>query len=583
MFSISAKTTILKHTLFFVFCSFFITESFGQTARIEWIHAFGGESSDASYATTVDLSGNVYTAGRFGDGVDFDPGSKTTTLATKDNFDIFIHKLNKDGEFVWIKSLSGAEQGAPRSITTDQEGNIYVTGVFDHMVDFDPGQGVYEVQSKGSGDVFVLKLSTDGDFIWVKTFGGKGHDRSSSISLGIDGGIYLTGQFQDTVNFDPSTSTHSIASKGDNVKSNIFMLKLNTNGDFKWVRTVGASTDIVTNASCLDANNNLCLTGDFTGIADFNTGLEVFELNAGTGPDIFILKLSSKGEFVWARSFETTGPLYITANSIVCDVDANICLTGIFSGQIDFDPNTELIEFEITSKSSKGDAFVAKISTTGAPLWVKTMSGESLVHGLTIAVDNSSNIYTAGIFVGATDFDPSDMVHQLSPGMHDGYLQKLDADGNFLWVEPLVGSGIVTPTSMYLTKDNTIHITGSFYQGLAVNIGDVLFNFESKGYYDFFCLKLSEPLLGLSDENVEERLSIFPNPSKGQVRITLEGSKSTNTMARVEIITIKGQVTAKSVLHKNGSIEFNNLQKGYYLIRVSNDQGLLRMAPLIVK
>jgi len=103
----------------------------------------------------------VYITGFYDGTVDFDPGPSTFTMTTNGSSgDVFIQKLDANGNFIWAKSMGGTSAKLSRSITTDASGNVYITGYFESsVVDFDPGPGTFNLSSNGNDDVFVLKLS----------------------------------------------------------------------------------------------------------------------------------------------------------------------------------------------------------------------------------------------------------------------------------------------------------------------------------------------------------------------------------------------------------------------------------------
>ena len=84
---------------------------------------------------------------------------------------IFICKLDTDGNFIWAKSIGEAAPSLGYDITIDNAGNIYTTGYFMGTVDFDPGPGEFNLTS-GFSDIFVSILDTDGSFVSALAMGG---------------------------------------------------------------------------------------------------------------------------------------------------------------------------------------------------------------------------------------------------------------------------------------------------------------------------------------------------------------------------------------------------------------------------
>ncbi len=199
---------------------------FDQSGNFLWGKAMGGTLSDWGSSIAVDVSGNVYSTGYFNSTADFDPGvgvSNLTSVGTAGMSDIFITKLDAVGTFVWARQMGGLGNDNSTSISLDGIGNIYITGIFELTADFDPGIGVYNFTSAGAQDVFINKLDVSGNFVWAKQLGSSGFDVGQSIKLDGSSNVFLTGYFQNTVDFDPGVGIYNMTYAGG---YDIFILKL---------------------------------------------------------------------------------------------------------------------------------------------------------------------------------------------------------------------------------------------------------------------------------------------------------------------------------------------------------------------
>ncbi len=124
-----------------------------------WAKTWGGTHGISATSIAVDASGNVYTAGRFLETIDFDPGSGTVNLTSVGAFDIFVHKMDISGNFLWAQTFGGTGNDRSESMVVDALGNIYNIGFFDATVDFDPGAGTANLTSAGGWDIFVHKMN----------------------------------------------------------------------------------------------------------------------------------------------------------------------------------------------------------------------------------------------------------------------------------------------------------------------------------------------------------------------------------------------------------------------------------------
>jgi len=204
----------------------FVTK-LNASGTLVWVSPMGGTSDDGMAtdengpSVTVDDSGNVYATGSFEDSADFDPTAGSFTLMSNGNQDIFITKLDSDGNLVWAKGIGGTGDDEGLGIDLDSVGNVYTTGGFRVTADFDPGAGVFELTAEDSRSVFISKLNNDGEFIAARGTTGSGSDFGEGIVLDSDDNIHIGGRFNDELTVGLGTTTVSAVSSID-----IFALKL---------------------------------------------------------------------------------------------------------------------------------------------------------------------------------------------------------------------------------------------------------------------------------------------------------------------------------------------------------------------
>ncbi|HEY9082330.1 MAG TPA: SBBP repeat-containing protein [Vicingaceae bacterium] len=449
-----------------------------------WAKRIGGTGSDYGYSITTDATGNVYTTGYFYDTVDFDPGVGVFNLSSVGNFDIFVSKLDVSGNFVWAKSIGGTGYDYGMSITTDASGNVYISGIFEGIVDFDPGAGVFNLSSTGSQDIFISKLDASGNFVWAKNIGGTGTDQSYSITTDASGNVYTTGVFTGTVDFNPDTGVFNLSSAGGD---DIFISKLDVSGNFVWAKSMGGTNEDRGYSITTDVSGNVYSTGYFYDTADFDPGVGVFNLSSIGDRDIFISKLDASGNFVWAKSIGGTN--LDRGNSITTDTSGNVYATGYFQSTADFDPGVGM--FNLSSAGGQ-DIFISKLDASGNFVWAKSMGGTNVDYGNSITTDASGNIYTTGTFWGTADFDPNVGIFNLSSaGGQDIFISKLDASGNFVWAKKIGSASSDIGQSITIDTSENIYTTGRFANIADFDPGAGVFNLSSAGGNDIFILKLT--------------------------------------------------------------------------------------------
>ncbi|MBU0486812.1 MAG: SBBP repeat-containing protein [Bacteroidetes bacterium] len=450
----------------------------------DWAKSMGGSGSDYGTSVTVDASGNVYTTGYFKDTVDFDPGAGTANLISTGDYDIFVSKLDADGNFVWAKNMGGSSYALSASIALDAGGNVYLTGYFKDTVDFDPGVGTYNVISAGDYDIFIAKIDAAGNFVWAKSIIGAESDRGMSIALDASSNVYTTGKFEGTADFDPGAGTFNLISAGND---DIFISKLDADGNFVWAKNIGGTNDEQGYGIAVEAGGNIYITGNFKDTVDFDPGTGTHNLNAVGYNDIFISKFDTDGNFVWANNMG--GTLWDYGCSIAVDAAGNIYTTGYFRDTVDFDPGAG-----ISNLISAGDydVFISKSDTSGNFAWAKSMGGTGSDYGRSIIFDAGGNVYTTGYFANTVDFDPGAGTHNVSSaGASDVFISKLDADGNFAWAKNMGGTSIDGCLAIAVDASGNVYSTG-YFGGTADFDPPTATNLVSNGGYDIFVAKYQQ-------------------------------------------------------------------------------------------
>jgi hypothetical protein len=391
---------------------------------------------------------------------------------------ITTNLLAQSTTFEWAISTGGINQDIGQSITTDPFGNVYITGRFHGTVDFDPGVGIINLMSINYEDIFIQKLDPSGNLIWAKSIGGTGWDEGKSIVSDPLGNVYISGFFQNTVDFDPNIGVSNLTASGG---QDSFLQKLDSAGNLIWVKG-GIQGQAGGIAISTDNSGNTYAIGIYGGTKDFDPGIASFTKTSNGFEDIFIQKLDNNGNLLWVKFIGGTGS--DQGLSINSDSSNNIYITGFFSGIVDFDPGLGITNL---TSAGDGDVFIQKIDSNGNLIWVKSVGGLGHEIGWSIATDNSKNIYVSGIFLGTADFDPGIGTTTLTPiGGSDIFIQKLDSNGNLIWVKSIGGAGYEEVNSSIIDNQGNIFITGSFQNIVDFDPGVGTTNLTSMGNSDVF-------------------------------------------------------------------------------------------------
>lgn len=385
-----------------------------------WAKQFGGTDNDYGNDIAIDALGNILVTGQFKGTADFDPGVDTFNLIAP-VYNMYVLKLDSLGNFLWVKQMVGSSGvDHPESITTDALGNIYTTGNFQSIVDFDPSSNIFELDAGSNYDIFISKLNSDGNFVWAKPFEGNWTNYSKSIITDASGNIYTTGNFRFTVDFDPGPNSYNLTS----TFTNMFVSKLDSSGNFIWAKMPAAGNSSAQGeAITIDLNGDLCLTGTFAGTVDFDLGIDTFNLTTTLGWDIFVLKIDSSANFIWTKQFKrnSTGTQNI-GHCIQTDASGNVYTVGSFDSTVDFDPGPDSL---FLTTNGYGDIFVSKLDEMGNFMWAKSWGGAAADQGYSLTLDALGNVYSIGDFQGTADFDPEMSVFNLTGINTDVFLHKL--------------------------------------------------------------------------------------------------------------------------------------------------------------
>jgi len=408
--------------------------------EIEWQKTFGEGAVDAANSIQQTTDGGYIVAGG------------TSSFGSRGT-DVYILKLNSKGQLEWQKTFGGKYDDVAESIQQTKDGGYIIAG---------------RTESSGSGgvDVYILKLNSKGQLEWQKTFGGKYDDVAKSIQQTKDGGYIIAGR------------TESFGSGGVDV----YILKLNSKGEIEWQKTFGGEGNDEANSIQEIADGGYVVAG---WTDSFSVG----------GYDVYILKLNSKGETEWQRRFGGEGN--DRANSIQKTIDDGYIVAGW------------------TESFGTGwkDVYILKLNSKGQLEWQKTFGGE-YSDGANSVQQTSDGGY---IVAGSTN--------SFGRGVHDIYILKLDSKGELDMTSQ--GDIDATPPEVRIISPE---------DGIALS-GTIEINVDAADD-----VKLEKLTLYIDGKKIKEYTS-------GPYKYSWDSSKASEGahMITVEAVDKSGNVTTKSV------------------------------------
>ncbi len=559
---------------------------------------------------TTDNDGNVIVVGRFRDTVDFNPGAGVEERIAMGGRDVYILKLNGQGDFMWVKTIESNVSLAAYATAVDANDNIFLSGSFRVKADFDPGVGVNELDAAGNLDLFLLKLNSNGEFSWVKQFESKGVTSSTSswetnLALDNSGNIFVSGPFQDTLDVDPGPGVVNLVNVGTEMDA--FFVKLDSLGTYQWGHSLNSASDVEILDIAVDNTGGAYTTGYFMGTTDFDPGVGTNNITSVGEEDIFIQKISPSGTNSWVHTFgKTNGDegsgVYVSGNG-------DVFATGYFKGKVDFDPAAPFTDL---NSHEHDDAYVLQLTSTGDYVWAGNFGSTGWTRGLSILEDGSGNIYSVGEFNPNSDFHPGETEEIFSTsGYYDLYLHKLVpctsstptidtvfACRSYSWIDGEIynesnntavhyvsnSGGCDSMVSLNLTISN---LSGDVNCNAVIEEGELLGDKNGNGVIDGNEILGDANGNGVIDGNevqndgnndgvpdnvgmsssILPKVNVYPNPAYQKMNIELNGVEG---ISKIQIMDLVGSVIMEKTANGNTQMDVSALSRGVYILEVDH-------------
>lgn len=496
----------------------------------QWVYGCrknNGTGHGGGNEVCTDAAGNVYVTGYFGGTVNFQSTFSLTPylLTSFGSSDVFVLKIDPNGNFVWARQLGGMATDEGLSIAVDAAGNVYTTGHFSGTADFDPGSGTYTLSSAGGTDLFISKLNSSGNFVWAKRIGGLGMERGTSLAVDASQNLAVGGFFNHWVDFDPGTAVMTLSATTS--WDDAFFMKVDSSGNFLWAKQIGGSLQDRVHAMALDASGNIYVTGGFWGLTDFDPSASTYTLNTFGSTDIFVSKYNSSGTFIWASQLAGTGG--DEAYDIAVNSSGEVYTTGAFSSACDFDPGAGTF----TLQSNVQDLFVSRLDASGAFVSAQRFGAGGYELGRAIAVDPFDDVIFSGIWPYGTglDLDPGPGTYSLAPLGDDAWVVKL-SDCTTPATISASPSGTFVCSGQSLTITASGGVTYTLFPGLTTGPHQVITPTLGTMY----------ALVGNNSANCKDvvsfSISVHPNPT-----VTATSSDSLLCAGQTATLTASGALT----------------------------------------
>ena len=257
--------------------------------------------------------------------------------------DFWILKISNTGAILWQKTFGYAGADTGTTLLQTKDNGFLVTGVLD--VSASNGQGNSKSAKHAGGDIWTLKLASNGSLEWSKYFGGSFTDIPFGVVETSDN-EYIIAASSDSRDFDISNNKGSY---------DFWILKVASDGILVWEKSFGGSE--IDEPRAISATND----GNFMIVGDTRSSDKDISNNNG-GADLWMLKISTNGILIWEKTIGATS--FDVARSISKTDDHGFVIAG----------NSRSSDAGFTNQG-QNDAWILKIDINGNVVWKKFIGG----------------------------------------------------------------------------------------------------------------------------------------------------------------------------------------------------------------
>lgn len=443
-------------------------QSIDPCLNYDWVNNSGGGSHDLSEDAVPDEFGNQYVVGRFMGTASF--GSQT--LSSGGQSDIFVGKMDSLGQWLWVKQVKGADGLDGKSIKLDNQGNLYISGSI-------YGEAIFGndtlFNSKFYAGIFIAKLDTSGNWLWVKGVKDLGYCYGMDVDL--SGNVYITGRVGGLKAVGSDTIGTKYLSGTTSLSVNIFVIKLDSAGNWIWATSSAEGEQGTGYGIITDALGNIYIAGYFQDKIMFGN----VQLSSKGKSDAVIAKMDSSGNWLWAKSFG--GTTWDVGESIALDGQGNIFIGGRFESTVDFGSSTY-------TAAGNTDIYLSKLNSSGNFIWTKTAGGSAADVLIDLTTNAQGDVFATGHFSETASFGSQQAI---SEGLFDIFISKVDASGNWIWTKT-AGSDLADDgRSVAVDIHGNLYVAGYFQGNLSFGQNAL----SSNGGYDIFNLRMTGKIMDL--------------------------------------------------------------------------------------
>jgi hypothetical protein len=479
-------------------------------------------------------------------------GSETYNIAN-----VFIAKIDSSGSHLWSKNYGTlGSRSWGNSVVTDKDENVYVFGQFEGDLNI---EGTL-LSSNGGFDIFCIKYDADGNFLWVKSFGGLGDDDVNESIYNNNSVVFVGTYYLEDITFDAYS-----------------------------LQNLGHFDSYIT---AIDANGNVNISKSFsTQYGDFFNGISYTQgkyYACGSSRRDGIVVSFNEDDFSTNSTYNLSTVSSSSRSSVqsISSDNENFYITGSFEEGVVIDDST------IVANSSS-DIFISCHNLSGDLIWYKQIDGNNYSSikgkGTYVHISEDKSIFLAGDHVGVSEFEGFTLVETNvnSNAFYTKIIPFFDIDIITNYQSVCVGDTVpftVNKTGeindIILTSDGSIEVVNWNVDTVYIKFnteGTFYLNAEFKNKWETKT-KLFEEIITVSndagcekldlDEFKSNNIKVYPNPATLNTDIYISGLIGESDII---ILNYLGKEVFNKKMASDGKIELKNISQGVYFVIIKFD------------
>jgi len=530
-----------KSIILFIFL-FWLSPNISTAQTWAWVQQLGSSSNESIAGLVIDEQENIYITGNFFNELTLG----NATLNVKGESDIYIAKLDPNGEVLWAKSAGGAFPDLVEDMAIDAVGNIYCLGSYFVLADF---EDTTLRDAHGPKAIFISKYDSDGNLLWVKDIEGTIFKSITAMAINEEQQLTLTGYFQDSL-FIADTV---LVAQG---QTDLFVTQYNQQGEFQWINSLATTNEYIPVDIAFNSNSEIVIAGKFKGQAIFAN--DTIKTNTADF-DVFVAQFDADGNPQWGR--KAGGVHEDACSALGIDGEDNIFLTGQFFGVLKLSDS-----IRIQTEGFNDNAYLLKYDKTGKALFAQSIGNtEKNENGRALLVSERA-VYLAGSFQEEMTIGANQLKGEAST--FNGFVVSFELDGTVDWARAI-------PCTDFLLIDHLVQKGEKVFMAGGL-LGEAQFDeslLKSESNYDLIVGLLNNTLTNTYFPFKETSFQVFPNPTRGVLNI-----KTDLLNYDVQVFDPFGKlIFSESIWQLDRSnisqIDFNAQGSGVYFLVLKDEKG----------